>query len=55
MVIYNQFFYSLLSVAFQLHMTRAFGHAGFLVFWMLNWVGMLSVCVFLTDKNHFRN
>ncbi|KAF8153412.1 hypothetical protein B0H34DRAFT_800617 [Crassisporium funariophilum] len=36
-------FYSLLNIAFQLNLTATFGHAGFLVFWMLNWVGMLSV------------
>ncbi|KAF9463855.1 hypothetical protein BDZ94DRAFT_1217283 [Collybia nuda] len=36
-------FYTLLSVAFQLDFTRQFGHAGIVVFWMLNWVGMLSV------------
>ncbi|RDB16010.1 Nitrosoguanidine resistance protein SNG1 [Hypsizygus marmoreus] len=36
-------FYALLSLAFQLDFTRKFGHSGFLVFWMLNWVGMLSV------------
>lgn len=26
-------------------MDYSFGHAGFIVFWMLNWVGMLSVYV----------
>ncbi|TFK35230.1 hypothetical protein BDQ12DRAFT_688429 [Crucibulum laeve] len=36
-------FYCLLSVAFQLPLTRKFGHAGFVVFWMLNYAGMLSV------------
>ncbi|KAF5369660.1 hypothetical protein D9615_010234 [Tricholomella constricta] len=36
-------FYSLLTLAFQLDFTRKFGKAGFVVFWMLNWVGMLSV------------
>ena len=36
-------FYSLLSLAFQLDFTRKFGHGGFVIFWMLNWVGMLSV------------
>lgn len=35
--------YSLLNVAFHLPMTRKFGHAGFLLFWMLSYVGMLSV------------
>ncbi|KAF8886305.1 hypothetical protein BD779DRAFT_1530650 [Infundibulicybe gibba] len=36
-------FYSLLSVAFRLPLDRVFGRCGFLVFWMLNWTGMLSV------------
>ncbi|KAF8965752.1 hypothetical protein BDZ97DRAFT_1810828 [Flammula alnicola] len=36
-------FYSLLSLAFQLDTTRKFGHSGFLVFWMLNYVSMLSL------------
>ncbi|RDB27751.1 Nitrosoguanidine resistance protein SNG1 [Hypsizygus marmoreus] len=36
-------FYSLLTLAFQLDFTRKFGHGGFVIFWMLNWVGMLSV------------
>ncbi|KAF9036964.1 hypothetical protein BDZ89DRAFT_1061652 [Hymenopellis radicata] len=36
-------FYSLLSVAFQVDFTRKFGHSGFLVFWMVNYVGMLAV------------
>ncbi|KAF8644054.1 hypothetical protein AX16_008707 [Volvariella volvacea WC 439] len=36
-------FYSLLSVAFQLPLTRWFGKAGFMIFWMLNWIGMASV------------
>ncbi|KAG6807451.1 hypothetical protein H0H92_007402 [Tricholoma furcatifolium] len=36
-------FYALLSLAFQLDFSRKFGHSGFLVFWMLNWVGMLAV------------
>ncbi|KAG5641496.1 hypothetical protein DXG03_005093, partial [Asterophora parasitica] len=36
-------FYALLSLAFQLDFTRKFGHGGFVVFWMLNWAGMLSV------------
>lgn len=40
-----QLFYALLSLAFQLDFTRKFGHAGFLIFWMLNWAGMLSVYV----------
>ncbi|GLB45512.1 putative protein of unknown function (DUF3533) [Lyophyllum shimeji] len=36
-------FYALLSLAFQLDFTRKFGHGGFVVFWMLNWAGMLAV------------
>ncbi|KJA24382.1 hypothetical protein HYPSUDRAFT_214573 [Hypholoma sublateritium FD-334 SS-4] len=36
-------FYSLLSLAFKLPLTRKFGHSGFLVFWGLNYAGMLSV------------
>ncbi|KAL0562956.1 hypothetical protein V5O48_019122, partial [Marasmius crinis-equi] len=36
-------FYSLLSKAFQVDFSRRFGTPGFLVFWMLNYIGMLSV------------
>jgi len=36
-------FYSLLSLAFHLPFNRVFGSAGFVIFWMLNWVGMLSL------------
>ncbi|KAJ6539890.1 hypothetical protein DFH09DRAFT_1090201 [Mycena vulgaris] len=35
-------FYTLLSRAFQLPFDRAFGRAGLVVFWMLNWLGMLA-------------
>lgn len=35
--------YSLLSVAFQLNVSRRFGRSGFFVFWMMNYCGMLSV------------
>ncbi|KAF8884553.1 hypothetical protein CPB84DRAFT_1789019 [Gymnopilus junonius] len=35
-------FYSLLSVAFQLPLNNRFGNAGFLLFWMLNYAGMLA-------------
>ncbi|KAH9483287.1 putative endoplasmic reticulum membrane protein [Psilocybe cubensis] len=31
------------SLAFKLDLTRNYGQAGFLVFWMCNWFGMLSV------------
>ncbi|KAJ7907285.1 hypothetical protein B0H13DRAFT_1618579 [Mycena leptocephala] len=37
-----QLFYTLLSRAFQLPFDRQFGSAGFVVFWMLNWIGMLA-------------
>ncbi|KAJ3753495.1 hypothetical protein EV361DRAFT_794479 [Lentinula raphanica] len=36
-------FYSLLSRAFQVDFSRKFGAAGFVIFWMLNWAGMLAV------------
>ncbi|KAF5345081.1 hypothetical protein D9756_011161 [Leucocoprinus leucothites] len=36
-------FYSLVNVAFQIDFTRKFGHAGFVVFWMVNWAGMMAV------------
>ncbi|KAJ4473150.1 hypothetical protein J3R30DRAFT_3296823 [Lentinula aciculospora] len=36
-------FYSLLSRAFQVDFSRKFGSAGFVLFWMLNWAGMLAV------------
>ncbi|KAF7319272.1 DUF3533 domain-containing protein [Mycena chlorophos] len=35
-------FYTLLSRAFQLPFSRHFGSAGFPVFWMLNFIGMLA-------------
>ncbi|KAJ6607870.1 hypothetical protein B0H10DRAFT_2070093 [Mycena sp. CBHHK59/15] len=35
-------FYTLLSRAFQLPFDRRFGKAGFVIFWMLNWIGMLA-------------
>ncbi|KAJ7136852.1 hypothetical protein C8R44DRAFT_838261 [Mycena epipterygia] len=34
--------YTLLSRAFQLPFDRRFGSGGFVVFWMLNWIGMLA-------------
>ncbi|KAJ6462502.1 hypothetical protein C8R45DRAFT_1178167 [Mycena sanguinolenta] len=34
--------YTLLSRAFQLPFDRGFGDAGLVIFWMLNWVGMLA-------------
>ncbi|PBK93451.1 hypothetical protein ARMGADRAFT_929201 [Armillaria gallica] len=36
-------FYSLLSRAFQVNLSRVLGPAGFLIFWMANFVGMLAV------------
>ncbi|KAJ7813597.1 hypothetical protein B0H14DRAFT_3749466, partial [Mycena olivaceomarginata] len=35
-------FYTLLSRAFQLPFDRNFGSADLVIFWMLNWVGMLA-------------
>ncbi|KAF9523174.1 hypothetical protein CPB83DRAFT_898993 [Crepidotus variabilis] len=37
------FFYSLLNLAFKLNVSHKYGRAGFLVFWMLQYIGMLSV------------
>ncbi|KAG7440387.1 uncharacterized protein BT62DRAFT_924057 [Guyanagaster necrorhizus] len=36
-------FYSTVSRAFQVNFDRKFGSAGFVIFWMVNFVGMLSV------------
>ncbi|KAJ7268140.1 hypothetical protein B0H12DRAFT_1178979 [Mycena haematopus] len=35
-------FYTLLSRAFQLPFDRRFGDSGLVIFWMLNWAGMLA-------------
>ncbi|KAJ7645995.1 hypothetical protein DFH06DRAFT_997973 [Mycena polygramma] len=35
-------FYTLLSRAFQVPFDRRYGKAGFVLFWMLNWAGMLA-------------
>ncbi|KAJ7133680.1 hypothetical protein C8R43DRAFT_1205917, partial [Mycena crocata] len=35
-------FYTLLSRAFQLPFDRRYGRSGFVLFWMLNWIGMLA-------------
>ena len=35
--------YSLVSLAVQIEMTRAYGHAGFMVYWMTNWMTMTAV------------
>jgi hypothetical protein len=40
-----QLFYSSLSLAFQVDFNHWYGASGFVIFWMLNWVGMLSVYV----------
>lgn len=36
-------FYTLLTLAFQVDFDRWYGRAGFVIMWMLNYVGMLSV------------
>ncbi|KAF6761280.1 hypothetical protein DFP72DRAFT_1090248 [Ephemerocybe angulata] len=38
-------FYCLLNLAFSIDVTRKFGRPGFLVFWMVNYVGMVAVYV----------
>ncbi|KAJ2923986.1 hypothetical protein H1R20_g13109, partial [Candolleomyces eurysporus] len=40
-------FYCLLNLAFKLDVNRKFGHGGFMVFWMVNYVGMLAVALAL--------
>lgn len=37
------FFYSLVTLAFQTDFTKAFGHSGFLVYWMTNFLTMWAV------------
>ncbi|TFY61383.1 hypothetical protein EVG20_g7085 [Dentipellis fragilis] len=36
-------FYSLLSVAFQLPFDRVYGHGGFVIYWMMSWLGMCAL------------
>ncbi|TFK21059.1 hypothetical protein FA15DRAFT_598573 [Coprinopsis marcescibilis] len=36
-------FYTALNKAFRLNMSETFGSRGFIILWMLNWIGMLSV------------
>ncbi|TFK75436.1 hypothetical protein BDN72DRAFT_757861 [Pluteus cervinus] len=36
------FFYTLVSLAFHLPFTRTYGPAGFVLFWMLSWFGMMA-------------
>jgi len=50
--IQQQLFYSLLSLAFQLDVSRKFGHSGFLIFWMLNYCGILAVYVLPLSFSH---
>ncbi|KAJ2917989.1 hypothetical protein MD484_g2447, partial [Candolleomyces efflorescens] len=40
-------FYSLMNLAFKLDVTRKFGRGGFMVFWMVNYIGMLAVALAL--------
>ncbi|KAF8624720.1 hypothetical protein AX17_007051 [Amanita inopinata Kibby_2008] len=35
--------YSFLNLAFQINLSHKFGHRGFVIFWMLNWVGMTAL------------
>ncbi|KAK9463420.1 uncharacterized protein V1516DRAFT_20320 [Lipomyces oligophaga] len=42
-------FYSFISLAFQLDFTKKYGHGGFVIFWMLNWLTMVSVGLFLEN------
>lgn len=41
----QQLIFSLLSVAFQIPFNRNFGKGGFVIFWMLAWVGMTALSV----------
>ena len=36
-------FYAMLTLAFQAPFSRYYGHAGFVIYWMLSWVGMLAL------------
>ncbi|PAV18859.1 response to drug-related protein [Pyrrhoderma noxium] len=36
-------FFSLLSLAFQAPFSRFYGKAGFVIYWMMNWCGMMSL------------
>ena len=38
-----QLFFSLLSLAFQAPFHRTFGGWGFVIYWMMNWMGMLAL------------
>ncbi|TFK23383.1 hypothetical protein FA15DRAFT_642627 [Coprinopsis marcescibilis] len=39
--------YSAMNMAFQLDVTRKFGNAGFVVFWMINFAGLAAMCMTL--------
>ncbi|TFL04210.1 hypothetical protein BDV98DRAFT_563751 [Pterulicium gracile] len=43
MYFFISLFYSLLSYAFDLPFNRRFGSSGFVIFWMLQWIGMLTL------------
>jgi len=36
-------FYAFLTLAFQAPFSRYYGHAGFVIYWMLSWCGMLAL------------
>ncbi|KAI0065678.1 hypothetical protein BV25DRAFT_1821336 [Artomyces pyxidatus] len=36
-------FYALLSLAFQVPFNRTFGHAGFVIYWMMSWFAMAAL------------
>ncbi|EJD03137.1 uncharacterized protein FOMMEDRAFT_108265 [Fomitiporia mediterranea MF3/22] len=36
-------FFSMLSLAFQAPFDRVFGHSGFVIYWIMNWMGMLAL------------
>ncbi|EJD03138.1 uncharacterized protein FOMMEDRAFT_20295 [Fomitiporia mediterranea MF3/22] len=36
-------FFSMLSLAFQAPFSRVFGHSGFVIYWMMNWMGMCAL------------
>ncbi|EIM83021.1 uncharacterized protein STEHIDRAFT_124335 [Stereum hirsutum FP-91666 SS1] len=43
MYFYLSAFFSMLSLAFQVPFDRVFGHSGFVIYWMLSWVGMCAL------------
>ena len=38
----SKLFYSLLSLAYQVDFNHKYGASGFVIFWMVNWTGMLA-------------